>query len=109
MKKNVSSKAFILNLPRELRAKEVVAKGRARGLKFSAAYVYTVRRKALAVAPEVAVVEAPRPVRPRPGIAKVRPETMAAFRKAAAELGIGKALELLNADAAVLAFYRAGS
>ncbi len=97
MKANQSKKEFILALPQDLPAKEVVAKGKAAHLKFTATYVYTVRRKAKLRAS-------------RPGIAKARPtatdEQRAAFRSAAAELGIGEALALLNSDAAVLAFYR---
>ncbi len=116
MKKNQSKAAFILAAPRDIPAKEVVAKGKAAGLKFTATYVYTVRRKATVratAAVKFAAAEMKKAAKTapaaRPGVSKVRPDTVAAFRKAAAEIGIGEALALLNSDAAVLAFYKAGA
>jgi hypothetical protein len=47
-KKPQSKTAFVLSLPPTLSAKEVLAKGKAAGLKLSEKYVYVIRSKAKA-------------------------------------------------------------
>jgi len=96
---------FILSLPRDLPVKEVIAKARANGMKATESNIYRVRRtfagpgaKASSSPPSSA--SAPRRGRPPSvgGGGSSRAEDL--LRSVAAEIGLGRALEMLTAERA---------
>jgi len=98
----VNKSAFVRSLPGSLSAAEVIEKGKAKGIKLSAAQVYTIRANARRKGPDVssagllrgAGVEgtAARPARGRGGEAKE-----AEFIAAALDLGLARAEALIRA------------
>ena len=101
IKKATPSKSdFIRSQPPSLSPAEVVKKGKARGIKFSPQLVYNVRRYNKSKSKTNATY-----ARATPGTAVVRPIATSSkaedlLRAVAAEIGLGRAIELLEADRA---------
>jgi len=98
-KKAVASKAaFVRDLPSSTPAKEVVAKAKALGLSLSINYVYNIRGAAKTAAKNRrggtrASVAVPRPIAGSPAAESL-------LRALAAEIGLGKAIEILSGERA---------
>jgi len=99
---------FILSLPRDLLVKEVIAKARAKGLKATESNIYRVRRTFPGPGAKTSssstssslTASAPRRGRPPSagGGGSARAEDL--LRSVAAEIGLGRALEMLTAERA---------
>jgi protein involved in polysaccharide export with SLBB domain len=93
---------FILSLPHDLSVKEVIAKAKAKGLKTSENNVYRIRRT-LGRARTKAATTKERATTPRNGASVQRPITTTSsaddlLRAVAAEIGLGRAVEILHAE-----------
>jgi len=100
--KAVNKAAFIRSLPASMPVKDVVAKARAEGIKIADTYVYWARGSARKKAPKQAASGASAP---RNGGAVSRPVTTSSFaenllRALAAEIGLGRAIEILAGERA---------
>ena len=89
--------AFVRSLPADMPAKDVVAKGKARGMTMSIAYVYSIRTAAKAAARRGGLAGVPgrRPLATHGG---GRVEDL--LRAMAAELGLRRALAILEGEQA---------
>ena len=94
----VNKSAFVRSLPSNLSAAEVIARGKAKGIRLSAAQVYTIRANARRKRPKGAAAE-----RPQRGRAPLTAASMGAdsreaeFIAAALDLGLTKAEGLIAA------------
>jgi hypothetical protein len=92
---------FILSLPPDLPVKEVIAKAKARGLKTDESNVYRVRRLVRVIAPKTGgAATTPRNGAsvPRPITTSLSAETL--LKAVAAEIGLGRAVEILAGERA---------
>jgi hypothetical protein len=94
--KTVNKSAFVRSLPADMPAKLVVEKGKAQGMSLSVAYVYSIRTAAKAGARRVAGGAATS--REFGGAGRGRVEDL--LRAVAAELGLSRAIGLLQAEQA---------
>jgi hypothetical protein len=95
--KKVNKSAFVRNLPQDMPAKEVVDRAKSEGMKISVAYVYSIRTAAKAGARRAAGGLPGRALRSIGG-ANGRVEEL--LRAVAAELGLSRAIGLLQAEQA---------
>jgi hypothetical protein len=93
-KPTTTKAAFVRNLPTTIPAKAVVAQAKAAGMKLSANYVYLIRR---AAKENRGSVRAGRSV-PRPISSASSTESL--LKVVAAELGLGRAIEILQSERA---------
>jgi hypothetical protein len=96
----VNKSAFVRSLPSSLSAAEVIEKGKAKGIKLSAAQVYTIRANARRKGPESEPVRALRGGSRDGAVAKVRGRAdgkEAEFIAAALDLGLARAEALIRA------------
>ena len=104
--KPVQSKAaFVRSLPPTMSAKDVVAEAKRQGIKIAERYVYWARSSGTGLAKTTATREAARRSSPRQATAITRPVTTPSkvedlLRAVAAEIGLGRAIELLEAERA---------
>lgn len=94
---------FVLSLPRDLSVKEVIAEAKAKGMKTSENNVYRIRRLVRAKTPRAATTRRAGAV--RNGASVTRPiATMSStedlLRAVAAEIGLGRAVEILQGERA---------
>ncbi len=90
---------FIRSLPKTMSAKEVVATGKAQGFKFDATYVYWARGSASKKSTR-ATTARKAPAVSRPITTSTKAETL--LRAVAAEIGLGRAMEILSAERAMV-------
>ncbi len=94
--------AFVLSHPATMPAKEVVAKGKAAGVSLSDAFVYAIRSNAKRKARKGAATGAPkrggRPARSTNGHSVGRHSAEELLKAAAAELGLSRAMGILQAE-----------
>jgi hypothetical protein len=96
----INKSAFVRSLPGALSAAEVIEKGKAKGIKLSAAQVYTIRANARRKGPET---ESPRTPRAggreagRTGRGRTSEGKEAEFVEAALDLGLARAEALIRA------------
>jgi hypothetical protein len=99
--------AFVMGLPREMSARDVVSKGKAQGIKLSEAHVYKIRSTSKAPAPKGAGRKAAAaPAKAKGRAAKAAPARKggkaesgsgeARFIAAALDLGLSRASQLLS-------------
>jgi hypothetical protein len=91
----VNKSAFVRGLPPNMPAKEVVEKAKAEGMKISVAYVYSIRTAAKAGARRTSGGVGDRSIK---GFSGGRVEDL--LRAVAAELGLSRAIGLLQAEQA---------
>src|SRR5271154_6143886 len=96
-KKTPSKSDFIRSQPTSVSAAEVVKKGKAQGIKFSPQLVYNVRRGSKATKGQAKKV-ATATTNAAPKSPATKAEDL--LRAVAAEIGLGRAVELLEADRA---------
>ena len=101
-----SKAAFVLDLPTDLPAKEVVAKAKEVGLRLAEGYVYVIRSTARSRARRLRIK---RPVASARILVGRVSGTEAEFRRLALELGLGKAKKLLRDTEEKVAAIIAGS
>jgi hypothetical protein len=96
-KKTPSRSDFIRSQPTSVSAADVVKKGKAQGIKFSPQLVYNVRRGSKATKGKATKTE-----RATTSAAHKSPATKVEdlLRAVAAEIGLGRAIDLLQADRA---------
>jgi hypothetical protein len=92
--KTSNKSAFVRDLPRHMPAKEVVAKAKARGMRITIAYVYSIRTAARVAAEKRSGERAPGP-------RNARAEDL--LRAVAAELGLSRAIAILEGEKAKVA------
>ncbi len=98
---SMSKAAFIRSLPATLSVKDVVATGKAKGIKFDATYVYWARRATT----KRAKTTTRRATSPGNGAPLGRPASTSSSAEAlllalGAEIGLGKAVEILEGERA---------
>jgi hypothetical protein len=98
----VNKSAFVRSLPSSLSAAEVIEKGKAKGIKLSAAQVYTIRANARRKGPEPDPVQLLRGAAARDGAKGGRGRSRAdgkeaEFVAAALDLGLARAEALIRA------------
>lgn len=96
---SVNKSAFVRSLPGSLSAAEVIEKGKAKGIKLSAAQVYTIRANARRKGPEKAAARLLRggAVAVRGGRGRSGEAKEAEFIAAALDLGLARAEALIRA------------
>jgi hypothetical protein len=98
-KKGGSSKAsFVRSLPASTPAKEVVAKAKALGMTLSVNYVYNIRGAAKTASKNRRAAARTGASVPRPVVSASSAESL--LKALAAELGLGRALEILSSERA---------
>jgi hypothetical protein len=103
--KPVSKAAFVRSLPITMSAKDVVAEAKKQGIKIAERYVYWARSSGTGLAKTTVTRQAARRPTARQAPAITRPITTHSkaeelLRAVAAEIGLGRALELLEAERA---------
>jgi hypothetical protein len=103
--KSAQSKAAFVRANPSLSPKQIVVKGKAEGIKLAASYVYNVRGYDKAKTKKKTTKLAVRRSAERTGPPVVRPITASTkaedlLRAVAAEVGLGRAIELLEAERA---------
>ncbi|HET8938462.1 MAG TPA: hypothetical protein VFN67_33690 [Polyangiales bacterium] len=94
----INKSAFVRSLPSSLSAAEVIEKGKAKGIKLSAAQVYTIRANARRKGPETDAARLVRGARDGGLKGRGRPEGKEAeFVAAALDLGLARAEALIRA------------
>jgi hypothetical protein len=99
--KKVNKSAFVRSLPATMPAKDVVERAKAQGVKLTVAYVYSIRTAAKLGARRLARGDAPAGGRSPNGMvpsSSARVEDL--LRAVAAELGLSRAIGLLQAEQA---------
>jgi hypothetical protein len=99
-----SKAAFIRSLPTTMSAKDVVATGKAKGIKFDVTYVYSARRPSKGSAPKKRAAVA-RPGRTSASVPRPMTTTSSAedlLRALGAEIGLGRAVGILVDERAKL-------
>jgi hypothetical protein len=96
-KPNINKSAFVRGLPSNMPAKDVVEKAKAQGMKISVAYVYSIRTAAKAGARRANTAAGGAPVA-KSFTTGGRAEDL--LRAVAAELGLSRAIGLLQAEQA---------
>lgn len=92
----VNKSHFVRSFPHHMPAKEIVAKGKSRGIKLSVAYVYSIRAAANRRERQRTGELARRGRPPKGGNAPGRVEDL--LRAVAAEIGLSRAISLLEAE-----------
>jgi hypothetical protein len=98
--RSTSKAAFIRSLPKTMPVKDVVATGKANGIEFDETYVYWARRPSKGTATRTRASTA---VGTGPSIARAFTTTSSAedlLRAVAAEIGLGRAVEILQGERA---------
>jgi hypothetical protein len=94
----VNKSAFVRSLPASLSAAEVIARGKSKGIRLSAAQVYTIRANARRKRPKASVERSPRSNKAQLTAANIGADTREAeFIAAALDLGLTKADALIAA------------
>lgn len=94
----VNKSAFVRSLPSSLSAAEVIEKGKAKGIKLSAAQVYTIRANARRKGPDTDSARVVRAGVPPTGKGRGRADVKEAeFVAAALDLGLARAEALIRA------------
>lgn len=93
----INKSAFVRSLPGSLSAAEVIEKGKAKGIKLSAAQVYTIRANARRKGPEPAIVRGVRDANLRSPRGRGGEAKEAEFIAAALDLGLARAEALIRA------------
>jgi hypothetical protein len=95
--KTPSKTAFVLSLPMTAPAKDVIAKGKASGLKLSEAYIYSIRSKAKGRAGKPAARRGRPPKSASAGVASASSNGLERqFLNLALDLGLSRAEGLLS-------------
>jgi hypothetical protein len=94
---SVNKSAFVRSLPSSLSAAEVIEKGKAKGIKLSAAQVYTIRANARRKGPDTDTARVLRAATGKGGRARAADGKEAEFVAAALDLGLARAEALIRA------------